>query len=79
MGIADIKTQVEEALKKLQSDEKLLDEFKKDPIKTVEKITGVDLPDDQLKKIVDGIKAKLTLDDIGDKLGGLKDLLGGKK
>lgn len=79
MGIADIKTQVEEALKKLQSDEKLLAEFKKDPIKTVEKITGVDLPDDQLKKIVDGIKTKLTLDDIGDKFGGLKDLLGGKK
>lgn len=79
MGIADIKTQVEEALKKLQSDEKLLDEFKKDPIKTVEKITGIDLPDDQLKKIVDGIKAKMTIDDIGDKLSGLKDLLGGKK
>ena len=79
MGIADIKTQVEEAVKKLQSDEKLLDEFKKEPIKTVEKITGIDLPDEQLQKVVDGIKAKMTLNDIGDKLGGLKDLLGGKK
>ena len=79
MGIADIKTQVEEAVKKLQSDEKLLDEFKKEPIKTVEKITGIDLPDEQLQKVVDGIKAKMTLNDIGDKLGGLKDLLSGKK
>lgn len=78
MDIADIKKQVEDAVKKIQSDEKLLDEFKKNPIKTVEKITGVDLPDDQLNKIVDGIKAKITLNDIGDKLGGIIDLLGKK-
>ena len=78
MDIADIKKQVEDAVKKIQSDEKLLDEFKKNPIKTVEKITGVDLPDDQLGKIVDGIKAKIALNDIGDKLGGLKDLFGKK-
>lgn len=78
MDIADIKKQVEDAVKKIQSDEKLLDEFKKNPIKTVEKITGVDLPDDQLGKIVDGIKAKIAINDIGDKLGGLKDLFGKK-
>ena len=78
MDIADIKKQIEDAVKKIQSDEKLLDEFKKEPIKTVEKITGVDLPDDQLGKIVDGIKAKIALNDIGDKLGGLKDLFGKK-
>lgn len=78
MGISDIKAQVEEAVKKLQSDDKLLEEFKKEPIKTVEKITGIDLPDEQLQKVVDGIKAKMTLDDIGDKLGGLKNLFGKK-
>lgn len=74
MAIADIKAQVEEAVKKIQSDDKLLDEFKKDPIKTVEKITGIDLPDDQLKKVVDGIKAKIAVDGVADKLGGLKNL-----
>ena len=79
MDIADIKKQVEEAVKKIKSDDKLMEEFKKEPIKTVEKITGVDLPDDQLTKIVDGIKAKIAVDGIGDKLSGLKDLLGGKK
>lgn len=78
MDIADIKKQVEEAVKKIQSDDKLLEEFKKEPIKTVEKITGVDLPDDQLRKVVDGVKAKITIDGIGDKLGGLKDLFGKK-
>lgn len=78
MDISEIKKQVEETVKKIQSDEGLMEEFKKDPIKTVEKLTGVDLPDDQLKKVVDGIKAKMTVDDIGDKLGGLKDLFGKK-
>ncbi len=77
MDISEIKTQIEETVKKIQSDEGLMEEFKKDPIKTVEKLTGVDLPDDQLKKVVDGIKAKMTLDDIGDKLGGIGDALGG--
>ncbi len=78
MDISEIKKQVEETVKKIQSDEGLMEEFKKDPIKTVEKLTGVDLPDDQLKKVVDGIKAKMTVDDIGDKLSGLKDLFGKK-
>lgn len=78
MDLGDIKKQIEDAVKKIQSDDKLLEEFKKEPVKTVEKITGVDLPDDQLQKVVDGIKAKVAIDDISDKLGGLKDLFGKK-
>lgn len=78
MDLGEIKKQVEEAVKKIQSDDQLLEQFKKDPIKTVENITGYDLPDDQLEKVVDGIKAKVAIDDIGDKLGGLKNLFGKK-
>ena len=78
MDISEIKKQIEDTVKKIQSDEGLMEEFKKDPIKTVEKLTGVDLPDDQLGKVVDGIKAKMTVDDIGDKLSGLKNLFGKK-
>lgn len=78
MDLNAIKEQVEAAVSKLRSDDKLLEEFKKEPIKTVEKLTGIDLPDDQLKKVVDGIKAKITVDNIGDALGGLKGLFGKK-
>lgn len=78
MDISEIKKQIEDTVKKIQSDEGLMEEFKKDPIKTVEKLTGVDLPDDQLSKVVDGIKAKMTVDDIGDKLSGLKNIFGKK-
>lgn len=78
MDISEIKKQIEDAVNKIRSDENLLEEFKKEPIKTVEKITGIDLPDDQLSKVVDGVKAKIALDDVGEKLGGLKNLFGKK-
>lgn len=60
----DIKGKIEELAQKIQ----------KDPIKTVEKLLGVDLPDDELQPLVTGIKAKLAATDIGDKLEGLKKL-----
>ncbi len=32
---------------------------------------GVDLPDDVIKNVIDGVKAKINVDSIKDKLGGL--------
>ena len=70
----DVKAKVDELVKKIQKDPAMLKSFQDDPIKTVEKLTGIDLPDDQLKPLVAGIKAKLTASDLGDKLEGLKKL-----
>ena len=70
----DVKAKVEELVGKLQKYPAMLKSFQDDPIKTVEKLTGIDLPDDQLKPLVAGIKAKLTASDLGDKLEGLKKL-----
>lgn len=70
----DIKAKIDEIVKKVQNDPKLMDNFQKNPTKTVEGIIGVDLPDDQINAVVDGIKAKMTADTISDvagKLGGL--------
>lgn len=74
----DIKSIISETVEKITSDEKVLDRFKKNPVKTVEELTGIELPDDQLEKVVDGIKAKISLDEVGEKLGGLKNLFGKK-
>ena len=60
---------VNEVVDKLKADDKLLEQFKKEPVKVLEKILGVDLPDDVIEKIVDAVKAKLTVDDIGDLMG----------
>ena len=45
--------------------------------KTVEKLIGVDLPDDALAKIVDGVKAKVSLDELGSAAGGVMDKVKG--
>ena len=70
----DVKAKIDELAGRLQKDPAMLKSFQDDPIKTVEKLTGVDLPDDQLKPLVAGIKAKLTAGDLGGKLDGLKNL-----
>lgn len=70
----DIKAKINELVDKIKSDNGLMEKFKNDPIKTVEELIGVDLPDDQVSGIVDGIKAKISLDSLGglgSKLGGL--------
>ncbi len=68
-----MKEKIDEIVKKLKGDDKLLDKFKKNPIKTVEGIIGVDLPDDQINNIVETVKTKLNLDNSGI-TGKLKDL-----
>lgn len=73
----DIKTKIEELVNKIKSDKNLLTKFKENPTTAIEGIIGIDLPDDQIEKIVEGVKAKLSIDDIGDKLGGLGDAIGG--
>lgn len=73
----EIKAKIEELVKKIKSDDGLMAKFKSNPIQTIEGLIGVDLPDEQLGKIVDGIKAKISIDDIGDKLGDIGDKLGG--
>lgn len=71
----DIKEKIEELVNKVKNDKDFGEQFKKDPVKAVESIIGIDLPDEQIEKIIDGVKAKISLDDIGDKIGGLFDKL----
>ena len=71
----DIKEQIESIVEKLQKDKALQAQFKKDPVKAVEKLLGVDLPDDMVEKVVAGIKAKLSLDDVSGIVGNLKKFL----
>ena len=70
----DVKAKVEEIAARLQKDPALLKDFQGDPVKTLEKLTGVDLPDEQPQPVVAGIKAKLAAADLGGKLDGLKKL-----
>ncbi len=70
----DIKEQIESMVKKILADEDLKKQFKKDPVKAVEKVLDVDLPDDIIEKVIDGVKAKIAVDGAKDALGALKKL-----
>ena len=67
----DIKAKITELVEKIKSDPNLASKFQKEPVATIEGLLGVDLPDEQVEKIVEGIKAKLSLDKIGGALGNL--------
>ena len=49
----------------------LLAQFKENPVKVVESLIVIDLPDDQINQLAQLIKAKIDLDKAGDLLGGL--------
>ena len=74
----DIKKTAEELIEKIQKNPDLLKKFKTQPIKVVEELIGIDLPDAQIEHLADLIKAKIDLDKIGDVLGGLGSLFGKK-
>ena len=73
----DIQKIINDAIAKLKSDDKLLNKFKTNPVKVLEDLVGVDLPDDKINAVIDGIKAKLNLDDIAEKAEGILGALGG--
>ena len=75
----DIRARIDEIVNKVKSDPDIAAKFQNDPIKTVEGIIGVDLPDDVIKQIVDGVKTKGNVDGLKDKVGGLGGLCGGNK
>ncbi len=67
----DIKAKINELVDKIKNDEGLRNKFMSDPVKAIEELLGVDLPDDQVKQIAEGVKAKINLDSIGNMFGGL--------
>ncbi len=78
MDALDVKGKIEALGGKIKGDEALLAKSKSDPGKAVEGLLGAELPDDVLRKLVSGVKAKLDLDQIGGALGSLGGLLGKK-
>lgn len=74
----DIKELIEQVVDKIQNSDKLKEQFEKEPVKVIEKFLGVDLPDEIVEKIIDGVKAKITLDQVSDIANSLKGLFGKK-
>ncbi|MCR4644645.1 MAG: hypothetical protein K5695_04450 [Oscillospiraceae bacterium] len=84
----DIKAKIEEVINKVQNDKDFAAKFTADPVKAVEGVLGVDLPDDQINSVISAVKAKLASGELmgaigggngGDLMGALGGLLGGNK
>ncbi|MEG1175951.1 MAG: hypothetical protein RR951_05075 [Ruthenibacterium sp.] len=71
----DIKEKATGAIAKIKEDPQLSKEFAADPVKTLENLLGVDLPDEQVKAVVELIKGKLSAggDDLEKLMGDLKE------
>ncbi len=65
----NISDNIKNIVNKIKNDKNFEKEFKNNPVKAVEGIIGVDLPDDKIMQIVDAIKAKISADDVKDKIG----------
>ena len=74
----DIKKMVDQLVDKIKKDPSLLASFKKNPVPVIEKLVGIDLPDAEIEKLADLIKAKIDLDMAADLIGGLGGLFGKK-
>ena len=73
----DIQKIINDVIAKLKDDDQLLANFKSNPTKVLEKLVGIDLPDDKIDPIIDGIMAKLKIDDLAEKAEGIMGALGG--
>lgn len=70
----DIKEKITEVVEKITKDKTLQEQFQKEPVKALEGILGVDLPDEIVDQIIKGVKAKLTTEKVSDAVDSLKGL-----
>lgn len=71
----ELKEQISKIIEEISKNPNIKEQFDKEPVKVIEKIIGVDLPDDIVLKIIDGVKAKLTLDGASKVVDSLKGIL----
>lgn len=70
----DIKEQIKKAVDSISRDKKLQEQFQKEPVKALESVLGVDLPDDVINQVIQGVKAKLTAESVSGAVDSLKGL-----
>lgn len=70
----DIKAQIEKVVEMVTKDKSLLTQFQAEPVKAVEKVIGIDLPNEIINKVVDGVKSKITVDKLSDTFDAIKKL-----
>ncbi len=70
----DIKAMAAQMVEKIKADPSLLARFQDEPVPVIESLIGMDLPDDQIEKLAEIVRAKIDLDKAGDLLKGIGGL-----
>ena len=70
----DMKEQISKIVEEVSKNPDIKEQLEKEPVKVIEKVIGVDLPDDIVMNIIDGVKAKLTIDDVSKVADTLKGI-----
>ena len=73
----DIQKIISDVLAKLEGDDNLIEKFTAQPVKTLESLLNIDLPDDQINAVIDAIKAKLQLNDAAKSASGILNAVKG--
>lgn len=77
----DIQKIIADVVARLTSNPDLIKSFISNPVQLLEKTFGIDLPDDQINKVIEGVKGQIDLSKFDVKeatglLGKLKGILG---
>ncbi|MDE6714452.1 MAG: hypothetical protein K2K20_12040 [Lachnospiraceae bacterium] len=70
----DIKGHINKIVEEVSKNPNIKEQFDKEPVKAVEKVIGIDLPDDVVMKIIEGAKAKLKIDSVSKAADSLKGI-----
>lgn len=70
----DLKEYINRIVEEVSKNPNIKEQFEKEPVKVIENVIGIDLPDDVVMKIMDGVKAKLTIDSVSDVANALKGM-----
>ncbi len=70
----DVKEQIKTVVDKILKDKKLQEQFQNEPVKALESILGIDLPDDVVNQIIQGVKAKLLTEKASGAVDAIKKL-----
>ncbi|MDO4836998.1 MAG: hypothetical protein Q4B32_01265 [Clostridia bacterium] len=74
----DLQKVIKQVLDALNNNDALVKEFLADPAKVLESKLGIDLPNEQVNAVVEGVKAKLNLDNAASVLNAVQGLFGKK-
>ena len=70
----DFKKKIDEIIDKINNDKDFAKKFKAEPVKALEEISGIDIPEDKIDEIITAIQAKINIDKVDNALDKLKGL-----